>query len=119
MDRKEMTRQYKETPRPAGIFRVRNAAAGKSFVGSTTDLPAMLNRQRFQLEHGSHADRELQKEWNESGADAFTFETLDELKPRTEPGYDPADDLGVLLEMWLEKLTASGEALYPRSRRRI
>jgi hypothetical protein len=115
-DRKARIREYKETPRPAGIFRVRNTATGRSLVGAAPDLPGMLNRQRFQLEHGSHPDRELQKDWNELGADAFEFEVLDRLKPRDEPGYDPAEDLRVLKEMWLEKLTASGEPLYGQSR---
>ena len=74
IDRKARMREYKETPRPAGVYRVRNTATGKSLVGSTADLPGMLNRQRFQLEHGSHPDRELQRDWNELGPDAFEFE---------------------------------------------
>jgi hypothetical protein len=44
---------------------------------------------------------------------AFAFETLDRLEPSSAPGYDPAADLQVLKEMWFEKLTASGESLYP------
>jgi hypothetical protein len=117
MDRKEMVRQYKETPRPAGVYRVRNGVNGKSLVGSSPNLPGMLNRQRFQLEQGSHPHRELQADWNEYGAGAFTFEVLDQLKPSKEPLDDPSEDLRVLLEMWLEKLEASGEPLYARLRR--
>ena len=117
IDRKARIREYKETSQPAGIYRVRNSATGKSLVGSTVNLPGMLNRQRFQLEHGSHPDRELQKDWNELGPDAFEFEALDRLEPRDEPAYDSTEDLRVLKEMWLEKLTASGEPLYRQSRR--
>src|SRR5690349_3968973 len=94
-DRKALTREYKETPRPAGIFRVRNTAAGKSFVASTVDLPAMLNRQRFQLQLGGHPDQELQNDWKELGENAFEFETLDQLEPKTEPEYDPREELRV------------------------
>lgn len=116
IDRKERTREYKETPRPAGIYRVRNTATGRSLIGATPDLPGMLNRQRFQLEMGSHPDGELQADWNGSGADAFEFEVLDELEPREgEPAGDTAGDLRALKEMWLEKLRAAGEPLYPRS----
>jgi len=118
IDRKARIREYKETSQPAGIYRVRNTAMGKSLIGSSVNLRAMLNRQRFQLEHGSHPDRELQRDWNQLGPDAFEFEALDRLEPpRDEPAYDPTEDLHVLKEMWLEKLTASGEALYRQSKR--
>jgi hypothetical protein len=111
-ERKASVRQYKKIPQPAGVFRVRNTATGKSLVGSTTNLPGMLNRQRFQLERGSHPSRELQADWNALGADTFEFEVLDQLEPSDKPDYDATADLRALKEMWLEKLTASGELLY-------
>lgn len=103
LDRKARIRQYKDTPRPAGIYRVRNTATGKSLVGSVADLPALLNRQRFQLEHGSHPDKELQGDWDKLGSDTFEFEVLARLEPRDESPDDPAEDLRVLLGMWLLK----------------
>jgi len=112
VDRKELIRTYKETPRPAGVYRVRNTINGRSLVGSSSNLPGMLNRQRFQLEHDSHPTRELQQDWNESGPSAFSFEILDQLEPSSEVGYDPTADLSVLEQMWLEKLKAQGEPLY-------
>ena len=118
IDRKARARQYKDTPRPAGIFAVRNTASGRSLIGPTPDLPGMLNRQRFQLEMGSHPDRELQADWNALGPDAFAFEVLDRLDPGDDPGADQAGELRVLHEMWTEKLTGSGVSLYPSSVRR-
>jgi hypothetical protein len=117
IDRKARIREYKETPRLAGVYRVRNATTGKSLVGSSANLPGILNRQRFQLESGLHPDRELQRDWNELGADAFEFETMDRLEPKKEPGYDPTEDLRVLKEMWIEKLAAAGVSLYGQSMR--
>lgn len=117
VERKAFNREYKNTPRPIGIYRVRNSVTGKSLVGSSTNLPGMLNRQRFQLANGLHPDRELQRDWNELGADAFEFETLDQLKPSEEPGCDPTDDLAALKDMWIEELTKSGDELYQRSKR--
>ena len=111
-DRKALIHEYKATPRPAGVFRVRNTATGKSLVGSSPDLPGMLNRQRFQLQGGLHPNKELQRDWNEHGAEAFAFEVLDRVEPKDEPGYDPKEDILVLKEMWLEKLKAAGESLY-------
>ena len=117
IDRRAINREYKETPRPAGIYRVRNTVTGKSLIGATMDLPSMLNRQRFQLESGGHPDRELQQDWRELGSDAFEFGVLDELELKNEPGYDPTDDLAALKQMWIEELTKTGEALYRQSLR--
>ena len=104
MNRRELQRQYKETPRPMGVFRVRNTRSGRWFLGASPDVPAMLNRQRFQLEVGSHPNAALQRDWKESGAEVFAFETLDLLEPPDEPGYRPQDDLRALEGLWREKL---------------
>ncbi len=112
MDRKELIRRYKETPRPIGVFRVHNTVDDKSFVGVSRDLPSMLNRQRFQLSHGSHPNHALQHDWNRLGPDAFVIEILDTLTPPEEPGWDPSDDLRVLEELWLDKLKPFGERGY-------
>ncbi|MFC1628561.1 GIY-YIG nuclease family protein [Gemmatimonadota bacterium] len=118
IDRKARIREYKTTPRPAGIFRIQNTATGRSLIGSTTDLTGMLNRQRFQMEHGSHPDRELQKDWDEMDHDDFVFEILDQLAPGDNQAGDPAEDLAVLKQMWIDKLTASGTTFYERSKLR-
>lgn len=117
MDRKARIREYKETGRPAGVFVVRNLVASKWLVGSSVNLPGMLNRQRFQLECGSHPDRELQRDWNELGADAFEFDVLDRLESSDRSDDDLAEDLRVLGQMWIERLVESHQALYPLSRR--
>ena len=112
VDRKAQIREYKETPRAMGVFRVRNVPRRCSLVGITRDLPAMLNRQRFQLGMGGHPNRQLQLDWQEAGSEHFTFDVLDTLKPSAEPGYDPTDDLKALEAMWREKLAAEGERFY-------
>lgn len=114
MDRKALIRAYKETPRPAGIYRVRNHASGRSLVGSTVDVPSMLNRQRFQLETGGHPNHELQRDWIEFGADAFTFEALEYLELPDAPGYDATENLCALEQIWMEQLAESDESLYGR-----
>jgi group I intron endonuclease len=95
-----------------GVYRVHNTANGKSFVGSAVDLPAKMNAQRAQLEFGSHMNRALQEDWKRFGADAFRFEILEELEPLDTPGYEPAKDLKVLEEIWVEKLGAEAEKVY-------
>jgi hypothetical protein len=112
MDKKALTREYKETARPMGVFQIRNKANGKVLIGASKDLPAILNRHRSELRLGGHRNRALQQEWNEHGADAFEFETLDTLEPSDKPGYNPADDLKALEAMWLEKLQPFDERGY-------
>ncbi len=119
MDRKALIRQYKETRRPVGVFRIRNKVDDRSFLVASVDVPSGLNRHRAQLNGGVHANRELQADWDRLGADAFEFETLDLLSPPAQPEWDPADELKVLEELWLEKLRPFGERGYnvpPRKR---
>jgi hypothetical protein len=105
MDRKALIREYKESRRPMGVYRVRNTVNGRSLVGASADLPAMLNRHRAQLRLGAHANRALQRDWNEFGPQAFEFHILDTLTAPDRPDYDPSDDLRILEELWLEKLS--------------
>lgn len=108
MDRKALTREYKERQHPMGVFRVMNTLNGRSFIGTNRNLTAILNRHRAQLQMKGHPNHALQTDWNEHGSEAFVFEVLDTLEPPTEPGYDPTDDLRELEKLWLEKLQPFG-----------
>lgn len=111
-DRKRLIREYKETPRPAGVFAVRNLAEGKLLLGASRDLPGMLNRQRAQLRFGSHRNRELQADWNRLGEDAFAFEVVEELKPADGEREVAQEDLDALLAMLLADRRPWGERGY-------
>lgn len=117
MDRKELLREYKDTPRPAGVYVVRNLATDTWLIGTAVDLPGVLNRQRFQLELGSHPDATLQADWNTLGPDAFEFAVLDQLDPTPDAQADTVEEVRVLGKMWLERLTESGQSLYAFSNR--
>ncbi|HEY0995251.1 MAG TPA: GIY-YIG nuclease family protein [Gemmatimonadaceae bacterium] len=105
MDRKQLTREYKESARPMGVYRVRNLHTGASLVGRSVDLPAVLNRERAQLKLNAHRNTALQRDWNTLGPDAFAFEVLDTItRPADQPDHDPADDLKVLEALWLDRL---------------
>lgn len=112
MNRKALIREYKESRRPMGVYRVRNTVNEKSFIGTSKDLPAMLNRQQSQLRMGGHPNRALQKDWNEYGTEAFEFEVLDTLPIPDRADYDPTADLRALEELWLDKLKPFGERGY-------
>jgi hypothetical protein len=112
MDRKELVRQYKETPRPAGVYRIEHRASGRTLLGSSPDAPAMLNRVRAQLRMKGHPNRVLQKDWEVDGPDGFVFEVVDVLTPTDSPDYDPAEDLRMLESLWVEKLGLTAESRY-------
>ena len=112
MDRKDLIRQYKATPRPAGVYRIQNTETSRTLVGTSVDAPAMLNRQRAQLQMGGHPNRGLQADWDALGSGAFKFEILDSLTPSDEPGHDVVKDLQMLEELWVEKLGLSADLSY-------
>ena len=95
-----------------GVFQIRNLANEKVFVGSTMNLAGIFNRHEFQLKLGGHPNKTLQKDWNESGAENFAFEILEELFPRENPDYDYRADLEVLEDLWLEKIEPYDEKGY-------
>ncbi|GGO39464.1 GIY-YIG nuclease family protein [Deinococcus humi] len=96
-------RQYKDfTPR-MGVYRVTHTPSGCTLLGHSLHLEGMLNRIRFQLQNGLHPQKSMQADWRADGADAFTFEVLDEITPKN-PGDEPVDDLKELLALWQEKL---------------
>jgi hypothetical protein len=120
MDRKALIREYKQTPRPMGVYGVWHPATGNSLIAASTDLPSILNRHRAQLRLGVHPSRSLQTDWTERGPVGFVFEILDTLPPSDGPDYNPAADLEVLEDLWLEKLSLPVDRLHSiRPRRRM
>lgn len=112
MNKKELKTKYLQTPRPMGVFQIRNSENEKVFVGSSMNLEGIFNRHEFQLKMGAHPNKTLQQDWNERGGEKFAFEVLEELPPRENPGYDYKSDLEVLEDLWLEKLEPYGEKGY-------
>jgi hypothetical protein len=111
-DKKKLKRNYQQDRRPMGIFQVRNMVSERVFVAAGVDLQGIINRHRFDLEMGSHHNKELQTDWNDLGSASFAFEILDQMQPRDDPDYDSRKDLASLKELWLEKLRPYGARGY-------
>jgi hypothetical protein len=112
LDRKAKIRKYKDTPRPMGIYQIKNKVNGKVLIGESINLPAILNRYKGELKMGSCRNIALQKEWNQFGHEMFEFKELEILKPADDPAYNPAEDLRVLEELWIEKLSPFNDKGY-------
>lgn len=117
MDRKSLVRDYKQRPRPMGVYRVLNAAEQRSLVAASVDAPAAINRDRFQLRAGLHQNAPLQADWNRLGEEAFAFEILDSVDAGERSDQERTDDLAVLEHLWLEKLSPYGARGYNTGRR--
>lgn len=110
--KKELIREYKQNPRPMGVFHIYNLINNKELIGAGLNLPGLLNRHKFQLSMGNHPNKILQAEWNQFGSENFAFEILDELQPKPDPNYDYSADLAFLEELWLEKQEPYGDRGY-------
>ena len=112
MNKKEKIREYKNTPRPMGVYQIKNQVNGKVLIGSSLNLPGILNRFKTELKMGSCRNNDLQKEWNQFGPEVFEFKEIEILEPKDDPAYDPTEDLHVLEELWTEKLSPFGDKGY-------
>lgn len=110
--KEELKREYKERPKPAGIFRIRNNANGKSLLGSSLNLEGPLNAHKFMLTIGRHQNEVLQNDWNKFGADQFDFEILEAVKVKDDPSFSVEDELALLEQIWTEKLQPFGDKGY-------
>jgi hypothetical protein len=112
MDKRTAKLEYKLSHRPMGVFQIRNKVNDKVLVDSSPNIPGKINRVTFQLNAGSHPSRSLQSDWNTLGKDAFEFETLEDVQPRSDANYDYAADIETLENLWLEKLEPYGDKGY-------
>lgn len=112
LNKTELKKNYQNSLQPMGIYQVKNNVNGKILIGSSKNLPGRLNRFKFSLKYGAESNKELMEDYNEYGEDNFSFEILDELKPKEDPDYDYTEDLKVLEEMWIDKLQPFGDKGY-------
>lgn len=111
MDKKKIQEDYKGRAVTGGIYAIRNTLTNRIFLDASTDLQASQNRFEFAQKTGSCVHYKLQKDWAKQESGSFTYEVLEELqKGDTQTQEEFKSDIGVLMEIWQEKL--SGESLY-------
>jgi hypothetical protein len=108
---KELKDEYKQMKFPIGVFQIRNLSSNKVLVDSSTDMLSKWNRHKSELRFGGHRNRELQKDWNETGESNFCFEIISELK-HGDTNAVTAADLKLLLQMTLEEMNLSEDMRY-------
>lgn len=112
--RADLKRAYREMPKRAGVFQIKNVESGDILLGSSTNLHGPLNKHRFLLSMGKHDNPALQRDWNRLGAGCFVFEVLEVVNAKDDPSFDLDDELTLLEQIWLEKLRSLGQPAYNR-----
>jgi hypothetical protein len=108
--RKELLESYKQMDTYMGVYQIKNNTNGKIFIKSFANLKSKRLTEKMQLDMGRHPNSGLQRDWNELGADAFTYEVLEEKKQ--EPDMDIKWELQQMEKAWLEKLQPYGDRGY-------
>ena len=97
--RKELLEQYKQI---MGIIQIKNNINGKIFIDTCSNLKNRWFTLKGQLDMGRHPNSRLQKDWNEFGPEAFTYEILE--KKEADEVSDVRWELKKMKNKWLEKL---------------
>ena len=107
MDKKALVNQYKARTKIGGIYAVKNMRLNKWYIDATPDLAAAENRFNF---FGS-TQVKVEQDYKAQNGEDFIFEALEELEQgKTQSDKEFKNDLTVLKNIWLEKL--SGQELY-------
>jgi hypothetical protein len=114
--RKELKLAYKQTALPMGVYQIKNNTNGRIFIGSSSNLPGIFNRHRFQLNAKTHSNKELQEDWDICHSHAFTFDILEMIKSEEIPQDDWSKAIAALEDRWLNKLQPYGEKGYNKKK---
>lgn len=104
MTREELKAEYKQIKPKIGVYQIKNTVNGKIFIGSNTNLEAIWNRHRLQLNFGNHPNVLLQEDWKTFGEAQFSYEILSEIKQEDDKTVDYSKELKQLEQMFIEEL---------------
>lgn len=109
---KDLKEEYKQKKTKMGVFQIKNSVNGKILVGSGLNLDAIWNRNRMELNFGSHRNAALQADWKEFGENKFDFEILSEIQEKEGETINYNQEVKKLEEMFLEELMPFGDKGY-------
>ena len=96
---------YKERKVVGGVYAVRCAASGETWVGHWPNIETIQTRLWFTLRQGTHPRKGLLEAWRRHGEAQFSFEILERLED--EPSsYTRDADLKDRASHWRKELNA-------------
>ncbi|HOJ10429.1 MAG TPA: GIY-YIG nuclease family protein [Clostridiales bacterium] len=108
--RKELLEEYKRLKTYMGVIQITNNATGKIYIAPYPNLKNKWLTIQGQLNMGMHVNSQLQKDWNALGANAFTYEVLEQKE--ADEVADIKWELKQMEKPWLEKLQPYGDKGY-------
>ena len=102
--RKELLEQYKNKKAIGGIYCIKCSGNDRTWIKAARDMEGQKNRYDFFFSTNTCPEPAMYPEWSKYGTGSFSFEILEELKQgETQTEQEFAEDIEVLLNMWLEK----------------
>lgn len=108
--RKELMEQYKQIKTYMGVIQMKNNVNGKIYLDAYSNLKNKWLHIQNQLNMCSHQNSQLENDWKIFGADAFTYEVLEQKD--TEDMTDIQWELQQMKKTWMKKLQPYGENGY-------
>lgn len=112
LNKKQITKDYKQQKQPAGIYAVHNKTDNKMYIGISKNLPAVVRRFEFTLQMESFPYRDLIDDYKKLGKENFEIKILDELELKNETEKKIDAELKELEGLWIEKLRNEGVTFY-------
>ena len=112
IDKKQLTKDYKQQKQPAGVYAVHNKIDNKMFIGTSKNLPAVVRRFEFTLQMENFPYQDLIDDYKKLGKENFEIKILNELELKNETDKEIDTELNELEKLWIEKLTGDGVRFY-------
>lgn len=104
--RREIANAYKEKKVVQGVFAVRCAATGETWLGLSRNLDAQQNSIWFSLRMGSNSNKPMQAAWKEHGEAGFELSTIEVVDTEDLSPYLREAALRDRLKHWLAEMDA-------------
>jgi hypothetical protein len=104
--RREIVQAYKERKPQVGVFQVRCAVTGETWVGTSRALDTQQNGIWFGLRQGGYRSKTLQAAWKAHGEAAFELSVLERFEDDDAGAYVRDNWLKARLIHWREDLGA-------------
>lgn len=102
--KKELIKEYKQQNPVGGIYKLTNTVNHKYLLEYSTNIRAVQNRFDFMKSCGTCFHNKVQKDWNEFGGQAFSFEIVEQIEKKENQSQDNfIEDLKTLTQIWLER----------------
>lgn len=112
IDKKQITKDYKQQKQPAGVYAVHNKADNKMYIGTSKNLPAVIRRFEFTLQMESFPYQDLIDDYKKLGKENFEVKILDGLELKNESEKEIDTELKELEDLWIERLKSEGVTFY-------